>query len=195
MGSSSTCLPRAIRCSPGVSMVGIGLLETLIALAVGAVMASQALPALREQLDLWRLESASADVGRMLRLARQQSAVRRSALRLEVDATSGTGACLLLHSGGPMACRGCTGPAVCNPNAQLLARSAPTPAGLSLQATSTSLLWSPASGTVTPTGTFRLWLTSPRTGLTPPEVLHVVNLLGRARSCSNDARVRFHVAC
>ena len=127
--------------------VGMGLLESLIVLALAMVLAAQALPPLRQQLQLWRLEAASAEVGRMLRAARHQAAAARVALRVEVDSVSGPSSCLLLHTGAAQACRGCSGPAVCGPSAQLVARSQPMPPGVSLQASSSSLLWHPTSGT------------------------------------------------
>ena len=181
------------RCRPPSH--GAGLLEALVVLAVSLILGAQAIPAMQLQLSLWRLEAASADVGRLLRLARQQMAARRAPLRLDVGIDEGSGACLLLHDGPAQACRGCGAPATCSAGARLLARSGPLPLGVSLHATASSLLWHPAAGTVTPTATFRLGLLGKADSTVGIEVQHVVNLLGRSRSCSNDARVRFHAPC
>lgn len=180
------------RCRPPCH--GAGLLEALVVLAVSLILGAQAIPAMQVQLSLWRLEAASADVGRLLRLARQQMATRRAPLRLDVGADE-FGACLLLHNGPAQACRGCGAQAACSAGSRLLARSSPMPMGVRLQASASSLLWHPAAGTVTPTATYRLGLVGPPGAAAGIEVQHVVNLLGRARSCSHDVRVRFHAPC
>ena len=174
---------------------GFGLLESLAVLALAAVVAGLAAPNLQAQLHAWRLEAASGEVARMIRLARQQSATRRLPLRLDADLQSMPRGCLLLHTGAAGACVGCVGAVSCTGDARLIARSSPWPAGVQLQASAASLLWHPASGTVSPTGTYRLRLASPGAGWAGTEVQQVVNILGRVRSCSTDHRIRGHVAC
>jgi type IV fimbrial biogenesis protein FimT len=54
---------------------------------------------------------------------------------------------------------------------------------------SASMLWHPTRGTVTPTGTLRLSLPDGRA------VHHVVNIMGRARTCSPQGAVPGHSVC
>jgi type IV fimbrial biogenesis protein FimT len=56
----------------------------------------------------------------------------------------------------------------------------PASTGLGVQANVSSILFDPLHGTSTPTGTLRV--VSPTVG----SVHHIVNLLGRVRTCSPD---------
>lgn len=171
---------------------GHGLPEALAVSALAVLLAAQGIPALTHQWRLWRLESASLHVADILRAAREQSSGRGQALRLELDPGSGDSgsACLLLHDGAAGACTGCSGEPLCRGGAVALARTSPLPPGIMLRSSSASLLWHPAAGTVTPTATLRVSLADGRT-----EAQHVVNLLGRVRSCAQGEPLRGHEAC
>lgn len=172
---------------------GLAMLEFLVVTALALTLAAQALPQLRRSLLVWRLESASAELGHILRQTRQHAFHHGQVVRLEAHGSGTPSACLLLHDGPAGACQGCTGPIHCTPGTQGLARSATWPPGITLHASPLSQLWHPGAGTVTPTGTYRLVI---EVGGAPGgEVRHVVNLLGRIRACSTDVRLRAHAPC
>lgn len=182
--SAASTAGASARCS------GHGLLEMATVLALVTLITTQAVPALHHQWQRWRLEAASAEVSDILRRAREQSALKGRMLRLELDRSAAGSTCLVLHDGAAGACRGCEGPPICQPGAAMMARTPPVPAGLTLQSSAASLLWHPAAGTVTPTATVRLkWA---QAGV---EVQHVVNILGRVRSCAQGERLRDHEVC
>jgi type IV fimbrial biogenesis protein FimT len=60
---------------------------------------------------------------------------------------------------------------------------------VALSSSSASMLFDAERGTVTPTGTLRLRLADGRA------VHHVVNIMGRVRTCSPAGRVAGHPAC
>lgn len=154
---------------------GLTLLESLVSLAVAAVVSAVLLPQLGGLLQLRRLQAASADWARVVHAARHWSFQQNRPVWLETQGAEA--ACLLLHDGMRGACKGCSNPS-CHSGARVLAVTPTLPPGIAASTNSTSLLWNPAERTVTPTATLRLESQDGRA------VHHVVNLAGRLRSCS-----------
>lgn len=165
---------------------GLGLVEALVVLALIATLAAAVLPGLRDAVDLRRLRTASAQWASLIHAARHWAFTLHRPVRLEFQ--SGPRACLLLHTGPRGACIGCTA-TDCREGAQLLASTPVLGAELVASASSTSMLWSPADRTVTPTGTITLALADGRA------LHHVVNLVGRMRLCSPGGLVTGVAAC
>lgn len=175
---------------------GLGLIECLLVLALVMIAAAMAAPQLSEIIRLRQLESASWSVGNLLRHARLHLRQEQVPLRLDIHGNGSAQACLHLHTGRAGDCEGCV-QASCRNGARLIARTPPLPRDIALKASTDSALWHPAGGTVTPTLTVRLQLNSESADpASPPrEALHVVNILGRVRSCSSAALVSGHPPC
>jgi type IV fimbrial biogenesis protein FimT len=170
---------------------GFTLIEAAVTTSVVAVLVGVGVPSLTQTVDLRRLEGASAELASGLQYVRMEAVARNSSLRLSTHPLSSAGACYVIHTGGSDACR-CSsdGSAACAVGAtpvKTVVLSAGHRVGLTVN--SMSMLWHPERGTVTPTGTIRLSLADGRA------VHHVVNIMGRARTCSPQGLVKGHAVC
>ncbi|MFT3666156.1 GspH/FimT family protein [Piscinibacter sp.] len=166
---------------------GFTLVEAGVVIAVLAAAVTVAVPGLQRVIEQRRLDAAATQLAATLQLARSESLARNRVVRLAHDAATG---CTLLHTGAAGACR-CTprGEADCAAGAVLIRSSGATP-GVSIQSNTASLAFDPQHGTVTPTATWRV--VAARDGRA---VHHVINLMGRVRSCSPNAAVPGYRAC
>lgn len=169
---------------------GLTLIETSVALAMIAVIASLATPSMRSLIDNRRLDAAATRLGTDLQLARIESVARNAGVRVSFQAGVGAG-CWIVHTGAAADCRceadgtaRCTGGA--EPIKAVMLREAER---ISLGASSASMLFDPVLGTVTPTGTWRITAPDGRA------VHQIVNLTGRVRTCSPGGAVPGHRAC
>ena len=169
---------------------GVSLIEAATVLAVIAVVAGTAAPSLQAVIEARRLDAAATQLATDIRFTRTEAVARNEPLRLSVRPVAG-GTCYLVHTGAADACT-CptTGPAVCSGDARAL-RTVVLPGGerVTLQANVGSILFDPVHGTSTPTGTLRLIGTRERA------IHHIVNVMGRVRSCSPTGAVPGYRAC
>jgi type IV fimbrial biogenesis protein FimT len=167
---------------------GITLVEAACVLAVCAITATTAAPQLRQVLDQRRLVGAAAELASDLQLARNAAIARNQTVRWTWQVANG---CYVLHTGtaAQCACRD-AGPAVCQGGAMSL-RTVRLGAAdrLTLQTNASSIAFDPLHGTVSPTATLRL------IGADGRAIHHVVNVMGRVRSCSPAAAVAGQLAC
>ncbi|RQP24957.1 GspH/FimT family pseudopilin [Piscinibacter terrae] len=158
---------------------GITLIEACIAVAIAAIAVGTAAPQFRQFIDKQRLEGAAAQLATDIRFARAESVMRNANLRLSVQ-SHGWGSCYIIHSGAASGCEcqsdgtaSCSGDAVSIKNTAFTATDR-----LALDSNVASIVFDPMHGTSTPAGTFKVAL---RGG---PAIQHVVNLMGRVRTCS-----------
>lgn len=158
---------------------GISLIEVCVAIAVAAITVGSAAPQLRQFIDKQRLEGAAAQLATDIRFTRAESVMRNTNLRLSVN-TRDWGSCYVVHSGASGTCEcQADGTAKCSGDAaQVKSVAFPASDRLALDSNVSSIVFDPMHGTSTPAGTFRLSL---RGG---PAIQHVVNLMGRVRTCS-----------
>jgi type IV fimbrial biogenesis protein FimT len=169
---------------------GFSLIESLIGLAITSVAIGASLPGFETAKERRHLEGASAQLETDIHLARSEAALRAHTLRLSF-ASSAAGSCYVIHSGGASACR-ChvDASSVCEPGARALRTVGFGTAGpLQLRSNVASIVFDPAKGTVTPTGTMRF------TGQQGREVRLVINIMGRIRSCTPTADLRGYARC
>ncbi len=169
---------------------GFTLIETSVVVALAALMLAIAVPGFSALFERQRLRGTAAELASDLHWLRSQAQVRNEALRLSLHTTS-TGTCTVVHTGSRNDCR-CMddGPAVCDGEARVLKTSHwPLRERISVQSNVGSMLFDPQQGTVTPTGSIRI-VDSRGMGIT-----HVVNVIGRVRSCSPSAAVGGYAAC
>ncbi len=168
---------------------GITLLEIAVVLGVTAIVAATAVPSLANLVMARRLEGAATGLAADLQFVRSEALARNRSLRLSVrsgaDAT-----CWIVHTGAAGDCNCTAAGMVCAPDASAI-RSVvlPTVERVSVSANVASIVFDPLHGTSTPTGTLRLIDARGRA------VHHVVNVVGRVRSCSPDGAVPGYPAC
>jgi type IV fimbrial biogenesis protein FimT len=169
---------------------GVTLIETMIVVAVSAVVLGTAAPSFRQMSARHQVEGPAIELASNLLFARSEAISRNESVRVSFQSPA-AGACYVLHTGdaGDCVCSG-SGPALCSNGAReiktvLLPASRP----VTLQSNVASMLFHPVRGTTTPAGTVKVL------GANGYAVHHVVNLMGRVRSCAPAARMPGYRSC
>lgn len=158
---------------------GITLVEVAVTLVILAVLVCGAAPSFSAMIERQRLVGLAAQLATDVQFVRSASVWRNEPLRLSVYSTS-WGSCYVVHNGArnQCSCAANVSVAVCTAGAlQLKTVSVPASTGLSVQANVASILFDPLHGTSTPTGTLRV------VSVTAGSIHHIVNVLGRVRTC------------
>lgn len=169
---------------------GISLIEAASAVAVAAVLAGAAVPSYQSLVSRKTLEGRAQELASDLQWVRSEAVSRGRGLRIGFQSGADAG-CYVIHSGpaGACTCAG-EGPAVCSGGAEAVKTVRLNADGpVRLQANVTSMLFDPVRGTTSPAGTVRL------TDRQQRSIHHVVNIMGRARSCSPQASVPGYRPC
>lgn len=165
---------------------GLTLVEAAVVVGIVAAAATTAAPGLQRLVDQRRLDAAATRLAADLQLARNEAIARNRVVRVSRDETAG---CYLLHTGPAGGCRcSADGGAACDDGSAAIRSVAPQQR-IALQSNTGSIAFDPLHGTVTPTATWRL------IGSDGRAVHHVVNVMGRVRSCSPDGAVPGYRAC
>ncbi len=170
---------------------GISLIEAMIVVVVTAIVATTAAPSLAAFIDGRRLDAAAHALAADVQFVRSESVARDRALRLSFHASSAS-SCWVVHTGtaAQCSCGSDSGPAVCTGGAAEIKTVVLGAADrVVVQANVASILFDPMHGTSTPTGTLRL---IDRRGRA---VHHIVNVMGRLRSCTPNGAVPGWPAC
>ena len=176
--------------TPPASNRGFTLIEASAVLAITTVLATAAAPGMQELINARRLDNATTQLASDIHLTRTAALVRNQAVRLSFLSRS-AGSCYVIHTGSAGACD-CSGdgPAVCQGTAREIKTVALNDADrVRISANVSSVLFDPVHGTSTPTGTVRV------IGANGREVRHVINIMGRVRSCSPAPSVPGYRAC
>ena len=168
---------------------GFSLLEATIVVAIVAIVGAAALPSFTALIDARRLDGAATRLAADLQFARSEAMARNRALRLSVGAGGGA-TCWVVHTGAAADCS-CAAAGVACTNGALAIKSVvlPTAERVAVGGNVASIVFDPLHGTSTPTGTLSLSDARGRA------VRHVVNVLGRARSCSPQGAVAGYPVC
>ena len=169
---------------------GVTLVEACAVMAVTAILASTAAPGMQGLIDTRRLDGAATQLATDIQFVRTEAVSRNLPVRLSIHATAG-GSCYVIHTGNAAQCT-CDEPgaARCSGGARQIKTVALAAADrVSLESNVGSLLFDPLHGTVSPTGTLRVLGSQGRA------VHHVVNIMGRVRSCSPLAAMPGYRAC
>ena len=158
---------------------GFTLVEASIAVAIAAITMSTVGPNFAGFIEKRRIDGVAAELATDIQFARTEAVLRNSPVRLSVHVES-WGSCYLLHTGAAADCDCHTqGVAQCGAQARAIKTVLlPTTDQVGVQANVTSMLFDPLHGTSTPSGTLKV------VGVSGRAVHHVVNIMGRVRSCS-----------
>lgn len=177
--------------TPQRSQRGVTLIEACVVMAISAIAASTAIPGMQGLIETRRIEGVASQLATDIQWVRSEAVARNQSVRLTLHAAGGN-TCYVIHTGPADACT-CEGdgPAQCAGEQARQIRTVVLPAAgrVSLEANVESVLFDPMHGTSTPTGTLRVLGTQGRA------VHHVINVMGRVRSCSPQRSVPAYRAC
>jgi len=158
---------------------GFTLVEAAITVAIAAITLSTAVPSFASFVETRRINGVAAQLATDIQFVRSEAVLRNSALRLSLHEDAAR-SCYVLHSGLAKQCS-CDddGPAKCTGDAREI-KTVVLPAHdrIRVQGNVASILFDPLHGTSTPAGTLKVVADSGRA------VHHVVNIMGRVRTCS-----------
>lgn len=156
---------------------GLTLIEACMTLAVVSILAGAAVPSLDGVLKSRRLEGQAAELALDLRYVRSEAVARNEGVRIRFQTVVG-GTCTVIHTGAATDCScGSDGQAQCRNEATALKTVFYPVGGVSVQSNVSSMRFDPSNGTVTPAATIRV------VGADGRAIHHVVNMVGRIRSC------------
>jgi len=169
---------------------GVSLIEAMVVVAVTAIVATTAAPGLASFIDGRRLEAAATALAADVQFVRTEAVARNRPIRLSFQA-SATSSCWVVHTGPAAQCLCAeSGPTVCTGGAMEIKTVVLGRADrVEVRANVASILFDPLHGTSTPAGTLRL--IDPR----GRAVHHIVNVMGRVRSCTPGGAVPGWRAC
>ena len=167
---------------------GVTLVEAGMVLAIGAITLGAVAPGFQRFIEKQKLEGAAAQLATDIQFTRAETVLRNEALRLAVQHQP-WGACYVIHGGAAGACTcKADGIAECTGGTRPLKTVAfASNDGLVLESNVASIGFDPMHGTATPSGSFKITSRSGRA------IEHVVNLMGRVRSCAIG--LAGHAAC
>jgi type IV fimbrial biogenesis protein FimT len=161
---------------------GVTLVEMAIVFAIVSLLFAVGMPSFEGFKRRHQLENLSSQLMADLQYLRSEAAARNEPVRISFSRLA-TGTCYVIHTGAAQACR-CTSttpgtPASCEASAHEI-RTVFVPAAdhIGVQANVASMLVDPRHGTVSPTGTVRVVADA------GSSIDHVVNIMGRVRTCS-----------
>lgn len=160
---------------------GTTLVEACCAVSIAAAVAGAVVPSF-DTLRLRRtVEGVAAEVATDLHFARTEAVSRRVGVSWTLRDVPAGGTCAVIHTGDPAHCEcAADGVAACGADSTVIKSTYFLPSGrVSVAANVGSMRFHADSGTTTPAGTVRIAV--PGGG---PAVHHVVNIMGRVRSCS-----------
>lgn len=172
------------------SQRGITLVEVVMATTVMAIAAASAAPSFQRFIDKQRLDGAAAQLASDIQFTRAEAVLRNTGLRLRLQ-SSPWGSCYVIHTGAAGQCEcPASGPAQCSGDAQALKTvQLRGTDNITLAGNVSSILFDPLHGTASPTATLNLTVASGAV------VRHIVNVMGRVRTCSPQGSAAGYVAC
>ena len=173
-----------------VQQRGLTLIEGCITLAIASILVGTAVPSFVDSNTKRALDGSASELATDLYLARSEAVARHQGVRVSFYATP-AGACMVIHTGTTADCNcDAAGAAQCINDATLIkSNHFALSRGVSVAANVASIRFDQTNGTVSPAGTVRM------TTSNGSEVRHVVNIMGRVRSCSPNGSAKGYKVC
>ena len=161
---------------------GVSLIETCITGSMLGILTCTAAPSFQNMMDLRRLEGMANTLWHDLQYVRATAISLNENIQLSIHSnadTTSTG-CYVIHTGrsGDCVCQGAPLHAACEAGSRALKTVALPSSRLRITGTRTRMSWAASRGTVTPAATLHLSLADGRS------IAHVINIVGRVRTCS-----------
>lgn len=169
---------------------GLSLIECCITLAIASVLVGTAVPSFDSQVKTRRLDGTAAELAVDLHYVRTEAVARNQGVRIGFQ-NSAAGSCTVIHTGAAADCPCDSGGVAQCVNGATALKTVFHPAGngVSVRANVASMRFDPTNGTVAPAGTVQVTAADGRA------VHHVVNIMGRVRSCSPGGAFKGYRAC
>ena len=170
---------------------GLTLLEMAAALGIAAASVTTAVSGFGGLLQQRKAEGVADELRADLQFIRSESVSRNVGLRFSFERDASGASCYVIHTGSAGSCHCLAGEMpVCQAGAQALkAVHVPASTRTQVHANVGSMLFDPTRATVTPTATISV------TGTDGRQLHHVVNILGRVRSCAANGSWSGYRAC
>lgn len=170
---------------------GLTLVESSIALALAALSVTTAVAGFSDLLQKLHTEGVAAELANDLQFARTEAVARNEGVRISFGSDATGTRCYVIHTGasGACSCLDATGASCTADVTEIKTVLLPAGGRTRVQANVTSMLYDPTRGTVTPTATLQVRGTDGR------QLNHVVNLLGRVRTCAASGTWPGYRAC
>jgi len=150
-----------------------------------------AIPAVRNAQERRRLEGHAAELAADIHFAKSEAIAQNSTVRIRFGSDSG-GSCYVLHTGDLGACSCASeGNGQCQDSTSTTIKNVGLPSrlGVTIQTNVATMSFDPRSGIATPAGAINLTSSDGRT------IRHVVNIMGRARTCSPQGSLSGYIVC
>ena len=169
---------------------GVTLVENAVAMLISAIAVSAALPGFQGLVAKKRLQGVATQLATDLQYVRTEAVARNEPVRVSFHADA-AGSCYVIHTGAKALCScHAPGPAACTGGAQQIKTVYVALAQqVSVQANVGSILFDPLHGTSSPTGTVKAL------NAQGGAIHHIVNIMGRVRSCSPAGAVAGYRNC
>lgn len=159
---------------------GLTLVEAGTATAIAAAALTTTIGSFGNLVQRRHTEGVAAELSTDLQLARSESVMRNTGVRFGFQGGVDGARCYVIYTGAANACS-CTEPGapVCSGEAVAIkAVRLSSDSRTSVHANVASMLFDPTRATVTPTATIQVRSADGR------QINHIVNILGRVRSCA-----------
>ena len=169
---------------------GVTLIEACITLAIVSILVGTAAPSFVDFNKKRVLDGRAGEIATDLYLARSEAVARQQGVRVTFHAVT-DGNCMLIHTGAASDC-GCdpSGAAQCaNQAVMIKSNFFPASQGVRVVASVGSMRFDQINGSVSPASTVRV------TASNGSEVRHVVNIMGRVRTCSPGGSAAGYELC
>ncbi len=170
---------------------GFTLVEALATLGISLTALVAAVSGFGGQMHKRHAEGVAAELATDLQFVRTEAVMRNRGVRVSFGSDDAGARCYVIHTGPAAACS-CSGdgPAVCTGDAaEIKTVNFPNGGRTLVQANVSSMYYDPARATVSPTATIRVVSADGR------ELRHIVNILGRVRSCAASGQWAGHGPC
>ena len=170
---------------------GFSLVELMIVASIMLILLGMGVPSFQGLQENRRLEGHALELVTDIQFIRSEAVARNRNIHLSFGTDAG-GTCYLLHTGNTGGCTcDSSGFSQCSDPNNLAIKSVGLTAdlGVRLQANVASMLFDSVRGTTTPTGSINFISSNGKT------IRQVVNITGRARTCSPEGRVTGYQVC
>ncbi|MBA2722881.1 MAG: GspH/FimT family pseudopilin [Methylibium sp.] len=160
---------------------GLTLIEASFVLAIAAILTTSAVAGFGDLRQRRQIEGVAAELASDLQFVRSEAVARNQRLQFSFSTLPTGASCYVIHTGPELACTcAADGAAECVGAAEPI-KAVQAPAGIGVTVKdkpSASMGYDPVRGTTSPTATINI--ARPQGA----SLRHVVNILGRVRTCS-----------